>query len=185
MIPAVTNHLWQSTLFAAWAGLLTLALPKNRAQTRYRIWMAASVKFAVPFAFLAMLGGHLSWRTAPALVPPNLLVVIAKTQSLVAPVAAAAPAVARTRGLDTMRMIELVWACGVLAVLGHWLVRWRRVRAVVRSATPLSLEFPVPVRTSSSSNRARNLWNLAPGTAASSRNERAPYARTVAGDFDS
>ena len=32
MTPAsVLNHLWQSTLFAAAAGLLTLALRKNRA----------------------------------------------------------------------------------------------------------------------------------------------------------
>jgi bla regulator protein BlaR1 len=49
MIPSplqpVANHLWQSTLFAAAAGLLTLAFRKNPAQTRYRLWLAASVKF--------------------------------------------------------------------------------------------------------------------------------------------
>jgi len=151
MIPAVTNHLWQSTLFAALAGLLTLALRKNRAQTRYWVWMAASMKFAVPFAFLVMLGGHLSWRAAPAMVRPNLAVAIADTaRSFVAPVVAATPAAARGGGPDPLRTIVFVWACGVLAVLGHWLVRWLRVRAVVRSATPLDFEFPVPVRTSNS-----------------------------------
>ena len=34
-IEAVSNHLWQSTLFAAAAGLLSLASRRNRAQVRY------------------------------------------------------------------------------------------------------------------------------------------------------
>lgn len=54
MIPSqlqsLANHLWQSTLFAAAAGLLTLSLRKNRAQTRYWLWLAASVKFLIPFS---------------------------------------------------------------------------------------------------------------------------------------
>jgi hypothetical protein len=53
MIPAnvspVANHLWQSTLFAAAAWLLTLALRKNHAGVRYRVWLAASIKFLIPF----------------------------------------------------------------------------------------------------------------------------------------
>ena len=56
MIPAnltsVANHLWRSTLFAATAGLLSLALRKQRAQVRYGLWLAASVKFLIPFALL-------------------------------------------------------------------------------------------------------------------------------------
>ena len=56
MIPSqlepLANHLWQSTLFAAVASLLTLALRKNRAQTRYWLWLAATVKFLVPFSIL-------------------------------------------------------------------------------------------------------------------------------------
>lgn len=35
MIGQWTNHLWQSTLFAVAAALLTLAFGKNRAQVRY------------------------------------------------------------------------------------------------------------------------------------------------------
>ncbi len=39
MIPAsVLNHLWQSTMFAAATGLLTLPLKKNRAAVRYWLW---------------------------------------------------------------------------------------------------------------------------------------------------
>ncbi len=50
LAPAVGNHLWQSTLFAVAAGLLTLALRKNHARARYWLWLAASLKFLVPFS---------------------------------------------------------------------------------------------------------------------------------------
>ena len=33
--PSLANHLWQSTLVAALAGLLTLALRKHHARARY------------------------------------------------------------------------------------------------------------------------------------------------------
>ena len=75
-------HLWQSTLcvFAAW--LLTLALKNNRASVRYWVWLAASVKFLVPFSLLVSAGSELvrgrflhasraglflSWKNQPAL----------------------------------------------------------------------------------------------------------------------
>src|SRR6185503_1457572 len=66
----IANHLWQSTLFAAAALLLTLVLRKNRAQSRYWLWLAASIKFLVPFSLLVNLGGQFEWRNAPAIAPP-------------------------------------------------------------------------------------------------------------------
>ncbi len=46
MIPdsllAISNHVWQSTVFACAAGLLTLALWNNAARVRHRIWVVAS-----------------------------------------------------------------------------------------------------------------------------------------------
>src|SRR5215510_3371501 len=57
LVEMVGNHLWQSTVFLGAAGLLTLALRNNRAQVRYGVWLAASVKFLIPFAaLLAILG---------------------------------------------------------------------------------------------------------------------------------
>ena len=38
LTPGLGNHLWQSTLFAIAAGLLTLILRKNHAQAPYRGW---------------------------------------------------------------------------------------------------------------------------------------------------
>jgi BlaI family transcriptional regulator, penicillinase repressor len=68
--------------------------------------------------------------------------------TLVAPVAAAR--VVKGTTIDPVPIIGLVWGCGVLVVLCHWLARWRSVRAVVRLASPFDLDFPVAVRTSNS-----------------------------------
>ena len=80
MIPSLlqplANHLWQSTLFAAVAGLLTLALRKNRAQTRYWLWLAASVKFLIPFSLLVDMGSHWGRHATPAITTPLLSYVI-------------------------------------------------------------------------------------------------------------
>ena len=71
MIPdylsTLANHLWQSTVFAAAAGFLTLAFRKHRAGVRYGLWLAASVKFLIPFSLLVALGAQFGWRTAPAI----------------------------------------------------------------------------------------------------------------------
>src|SRR5215831_14781432 len=68
MIPAqlspFANHLWQSTVFACVAALLTFALRKNRAQVRYWLWLAASIKFLIPFSLLVNAGSRIDWRTA-------------------------------------------------------------------------------------------------------------------------
>jgi hypothetical protein len=65
----MANHLRQSTLFAAAVGLLTLLLRKNHAQPRHWLWLAASVKFLVPFSLLVAAGSQFQWRTAPAVAP--------------------------------------------------------------------------------------------------------------------
>src|SRR5271167_4567054 len=58
--PSLGNHLWQSTLCLVIAGLLTLVLSKNHARARYGLWLAASVKFLIPFSLLIGLGSLLA-----------------------------------------------------------------------------------------------------------------------------
>src|ERR1700686_1107108 len=76
MIPAaiapLASHLWQSTAFAAVAGLLTLVLRRNQARGRYWLWLAASYKFLVPFSWLVSIGHRFEWRAAPVTLPPAL-----------------------------------------------------------------------------------------------------------------
>ena len=44
LIP-IANHLWQTTLFVTLVWVLAVSLRKNSAGIRYRLWMAASIKF--------------------------------------------------------------------------------------------------------------------------------------------
>jgi hypothetical protein len=70
MISLLVSHLWQSTLFAGVAALLTLAFRGNKAHVRYCLWLTASYKFLVPFVFLTSLGSHIQTWDA-SVRPPN------------------------------------------------------------------------------------------------------------------
>ena len=59
MLDMLWNHLWQSTLFAGAVALLTLAFRRNRAHVRYWLWLAASVKFLIPFSALLWIGAQI------------------------------------------------------------------------------------------------------------------------------
>jgi bla regulator protein BlaR1 len=138
--PALGNHLWQSTLFAVLAGALALSMRNNHARVRYGLWLAASVKFLVPFSWLVSAGNQLAWPTAtPQRTSQFSFVVQQASQpfvvehgsgSAVAPASSpAAPVVAA--------LVLAVWIAGFLAILFYWWVRWRRIAAAVRVATRL------------------------------------------------
>jgi bla regulator protein blaR1 len=142
MIPAylsgLANHLWQSTLFAAVAALLALALRKNCAQARYWLWLAASVKFLVPFSLLVAVGRQFEWRTAPAVMATPLSVAI-ETLTPAALPAAVAPSTPSAAFPIAAALLFAIWLCGCVGILSVWCVRWRRIRAAVRTASPLHL----------------------------------------------
>jgi len=147
MIPLLANHLWQSTLFAVLAGLLTLALNKNRPQARYWLWLTASVKFLVPFSLLVSIGSQFQWRDAPPLAPSFTVAVEQISQPFAAPSLPAATLPATTFPIVPALLLAL-WFGGCTVVLSLWWTRWRRIRAAVREATPLHLDAPVPVMSS-------------------------------------
>ena len=60
---AIANHLWQSTLFVCFIGVLVLVLRRNQARVRYSLWLAASLKFLVPFSMLIALGTQFGRQT--------------------------------------------------------------------------------------------------------------------------
>jgi uncharacterized protein (TIGR03435 family) len=131
MPEALTNHLWQSTAFAAIAGLLTLAFRSNRARVRHWLWFAASVKFLIPLALFIGLGQQIEFKSTP--VQPS---VTAAVQQIVEPFTAQAVSVAAPAESRRPDVIFMVWLVGVLAISASWLVRWLRVRGMVRSASP-------------------------------------------------
>lgn len=138
------NHLWQSTVFAAAVFALTLLLRNNRPHVRYWLWMAASVKFVVPFSLLMSVGRQVEVRT-PALAATSAVTHVAV--QTIQPFESTPPASSEPSRLPALPM---VWACGSLAVLGLWLRKGSRLRRIVNHATPVAgLPVEIPVRSSS------------------------------------
>jgi bla regulator protein blaR1 len=144
--PALANHLWQSTLFAAAAALLTLALRKNQARIRYWIWLAASVKFLIPFAPLLAIGKALSWfrssfRPSGQTQAGLYFTIEQLGQPFASPVSgrSALPVHAYASAPSSLipTALLLVWLIGFLAVIAIWFVRWRKVSAAIRESTPV------------------------------------------------
>lgn len=143
-IPAgLGNHLWQSTLCAVIAGLLTLILRRNQARVRYGVWLAASVKFLVPFSLLIGIGSHLPRPRDHAAIQTGLYVVMAEvSQPFTKPMAPLTHRAARsTVPLSLLHVLpailEAIWLCGFLVVLLVWHARWRRIFKAKREAVPL------------------------------------------------
>jgi bla regulator protein BlaR1 len=140
--PRLGDHLWQSTLFAAVAGLLTLALRKNHARARYWLWMAASIKFLIPFSWLVAAGSRLSWLRTPDSASAVLYTTIEEVSQpfgqSVAAVASVAPKAAWSVGQWLPLILAGVWFCGFVAVIFAWCVRWWKISSDVRSAVRLS-----------------------------------------------
>ena len=136
MTAAILDHLWQSTLFAGAAGLVTLLLAGNAARARFWVWFAASVKFLVPFAALTALGAHLLPPAAPmsmldGLAPAAEPFVMPAANSLNIAAPAAAPA---ALAFDWTLVLLAVWALGTLAIVLRWLSRWMKLRAMLSQA---------------------------------------------------
>lgn len=147
MASMLMNHLWQSTLFAAVMGLLALALRNNGAHIRYWLWFMASIKFLVPFTWLYSLGSQLSWRVTPVVIQPQLSLMMDRLAapvglSEVNTVAAVGSGAAHPASVSVTTIMLTVWMAGCVALLGWWLVRWVRLRRLVRTAKIIELNFP-------------------------------------------
>jgi uncharacterized protein (TIGR03435 family) len=143
----MTAHLWQSTLFAGLAALLSLAFRKQRAGIRYWIWMAASLKFLIPFAVLIEIGTHIPWPAAAPVARPHLAVHAAGFDRTfggqVFPVPGN-PVVPAGAGFAELILLA-IWISGAAAVLFVWAREWWRMRRIVRGGTPVSLALPIRV----------------------------------------
>ena len=148
MISELANHLWQSTVFACVMGLLTLMLRRNRAAVRHGLWLAASVKFLVPFSLLIGLGSQVEWRKAPV-VPQPRLDVVEQIREPLAILASPTRLLPQTAPSRFPAVLVSLWLCGFAANGLAWWRRWRQVRAAWRAASPLPLNLPIPVLSSS------------------------------------
>jgi bla regulator protein blaR1 len=138
----LANHLWQSTVFASVAALLTLALKNNRAQVRYALWMAASLKFLVPLALLVAVGNHLgSHKTQTA--QTGLAFTMQQINEPFVPATpghGAAPAMASDNILRSAlpKILLAAWFAGFALALLLWWRRWQRIAIAMRGALPVN-----------------------------------------------
>lgn len=140
--PALGDHLWQSTLFAATAGLLTLVLRKNHARARYWLWLAASVKFLIPFSLLVGMGSHLAWSRSGTGTKGGLYFAMEQvsqpfTQPTTSAASQAAPFSVSASLIHLLPVLLGVWLCGFVVVLLVCYARWRRISVTMREAVPL------------------------------------------------
>lgn len=143
----ILNHAWQSTLVAAAAGLVALVLRRDSARARYGLWLAASLKFLVPFSLLVSVGNHVGGRKVGAIPTPAFPAAIEQISEPFAPAVPPLSASAAPAG-RTEAVLRGIWCCGCLVVLAIGLRRWWRVRTVVRSARPLIIPGITGVRSS-------------------------------------
>jgi len=139
---ALGNHLWQSTLFAGVAGLLTLLLRKNQASARYWLWLTASVKFLIPFSLLVGIGGHMAKPHALAEVQPSVFFAMSEiSHPFLQPSMSVTVSTVSVDHLNFARLLPgillTVWLCGFIIVLSVWRVRWSRISKSLLKAVPL------------------------------------------------
>jgi bla regulator protein blaR1 len=146
MVSTVGDHVWQSTMCVAACGLLSLLLRSSQAHVRYGLWLAASMKFLIPFSLLVSLGSRWAWTASSAAQsrvqlysamdqvsrPFTRTVVSAPTNSEIG-----------VSGMWAVHshpwpfLILSVWLCGFVAVLLAWYVRWQQISASKRDAVRL------------------------------------------------
>lgn len=151
ILVALANHLWQSTLFAVIAGCSTLFFSKNGARVRYLMWLAASVKFLVPFALLTAIGAQIPWTLGSV----HRIELFSLAAQMSAPIVVGDDRVmadvAHGGSYSVALPIALggIWALGVLFIATRWFARWLLIRRALQGSTETRLAFVVPVRSSS------------------------------------
>src|SRR6185436_9439641 len=142
MLDMLWNHLWQSTIFAAAVAVVAVAFRRNRAQVRYWLWLAASIKFLIPFSAFLWIGTQIELvpleRSGQAIV--NVLDNVAQ------PFTQPEPTRVNMRGrpippptpqpftVIVVGAFTIVWPAGTVALLLMWAIRWRRIAHGVRAA---------------------------------------------------
>jgi bla regulator protein blaR1 len=135
-VAAIADHLWQSTLFALAAALMVgLVLRRNRANERYWLWLAASLKFLLPFSLLVSVGNHLAFALDYEQQQHGWQIAVNRLSQPFSPDGANSVPSNPTQLLGVVLL--LVWACGFLTVVTVWLWRWQAIARTIHQGIPL------------------------------------------------
>lgn len=155
ILPTLLNHVWQSTVVALVVWALTLALQRNRAAVRYRLWFLASIKFLLPFSLLIAAGQSIRFGVVSSTeesskltaaisrsvqpYPPRITTTHTDFQQQSAPSAA---------HILSMACICL-WVLGTFFFATSWLRTWFVIRRIARESEPHGTLSGIPVLHSS------------------------------------
>jgi bla regulator protein blaR1 len=138
----IADHLWQSTIFAVAIAASTLVFRRNRAGLRFGLWLAASVKFLVPFAWLIGLGNWIASFRNPGQAQGGILTVVEQVSQ---PFTRTGFVPERSAGALPHLFVVLppalaaMWLLGTLSLLAFWWMRWRRVSHSMRQAVSVDV----------------------------------------------
>jgi uncharacterized protein (TIGR03435 family) len=154
---ALVNHLWQSTVVALIAWMLTFTLRRNHARTRYWLWMIASAKFLVPFSLFVSVGKLLRVALATPVKGPAFAATVEHiAQPFSQPVASTSdfyfdPGTTVSVPHSNLMpwALAAIWLCGFLAIAFVWARRWWHLRGIVceavHAAPPMAMLADVPM----------------------------------------
>jgi len=138
----VAGHLWQSTAFTGVCWLAALLLKKNSASIRHWIWLAASLKFLIPFFLLVGLGRYAGGIAGIHIAQPDWPALQSISQPFAGPGLVArestTPIVTRPASSSFRPWLVVAgWFAGFAAVVLWRIVRWRRLATLIGNASPL------------------------------------------------
>jgi beta-lactamase regulating signal transducer with metallopeptidase domain len=119
---AIANHVWQSTIFAAGAGVTTVMFRRNSASVRYWLWFSAALKFLIPFAALSAAADYIPLPEPPRAAGAAVDAAITAFRT------SAVPAVPLAASI----LLVIVWISGVVLELARWFTQWRDLIAHAR-----------------------------------------------------
>jgi len=132
---AILNHLWQSTAFAGAAAMVAWALRNNAARVRFAVWLAASLKFLVPFSALAAVGASVGTHVpATASAIPAVNVAAVRYEAVAVPLTPGS--LPPAGGVPWMWILGSIWIAGSAALGVRWWLQWRRTSHIARRAMP-------------------------------------------------
>jgi bla regulator protein blaR1 len=132
----ILNHLWQSTAFAVAVALACRALRRNSPRLRYWLWLAASMKFLLPFSLLVSTGARVQ-------MPPDTPSLHAVTVQQIS--MAFAPALPVHTRFHWEWIAVAIWPVGALFLLVRWLRNWRETKTAVLEPGVFGIFHPVLV----------------------------------------
>ena len=126
----IFNHLWQSTAFAAAVALACVALRRNSPRLRYWLWLAASMKFLIPFSMLVSTGARVQ-------LPPDTPSLHAVTGQQISTYFAPVEAAPHQTTVQWPSMLAAIWIAGSFFLLVRWFRNWRGMSVAAREGHTL------------------------------------------------